>query len=722
MPFRASVRRAVKWCAALAALLLLAAVADAREGSRFREPVKSSGGIVATESLEAAKVGKAVLDRGGNAIDAAAATVFAIGVARPQSCGIGGGGFMVYRGANGETAALDFRETAPAAYTPQTLQAPGLHQGFTGHLTVGVPGTVSGMAAALQRFGTISLAEAVAPATKLARDGFAIPQSLSAAIAQAAPRLRLYPAAAQQFLVNGAAPPPPGYVLVQPDLAKSYDLIAQQGPAAFYTGRIAQLIADDMAASGKPPGDSALMTKADLAKYVAKWRAPLRGTYRGAEVVVMPPPTSGGVAAIEMLNLLEGFDLRKAGQSSADALHLIAEAEKIAFADRGQFLGDPDFVKVPVDGLTSKAYANDRRKEIDPARAGSPGAGKPPGAEAAAFRRAPGGEGNPFGSTTHLSVIDGAGNAVSLTCTIEQSFGSAVVAPGTGILLNNELTDFSGPGTANEPRGGKRPRSSISPTIVVRNGKPTLAIGGAGGPTIIMGSLLGVVNHVDFGLDPARAVDAERLDEQTSQQMSLENGRVDPAVQAELERRGHRIVAKGEYDSLPRVQAAGIDPRSGERLGVSDPRTDDATLASGGRPGAPAPPETAGAPPPAGARGAPACVDRRKPAVRLTRIRGSRRTTVLSGRASDRGCSGLGSVFVSVARRARGGRCRLVSFTGRLGRARSCRRTAFLLARQSSRWRLLVGRRLPRGRYLVRLRAYDGAGNATTRRLSVRVR
>jgi gamma-glutamyltranspeptidase/glutathione hydrolase len=710
---------------ACALCLFAAAGAAAKEGSMYRPATRSPGGIVAGESPAASQIGRAVLDRGGNAVDAAASMVFALNVARPQSCGVGGGGFMVYRAASGETAALDFREAAPAAYTPTTLSGPGKHTAFTGHLTIGVPGTLAGMAAALARYGTISLADAIEPARELAEKGVAVPDSLSQAMAQHAARLRQYPAAADQFLVGGASPYPPGSTLVQPDLAKSLALIQAGGPDALYRGPIGQLIVDDMRSAVEPATDAGVMTMADLNAYEAKWRDPLVGSYRGRDVIAMPPPTSGGVATLEMLNLLEGFDLHGAGQSSADALHLIAESEKIAWADRNRWLGDPDKVNVPTAGLVSKAYAAKRRAEIDPAHAKSYTAGQPDGAPAGA--RQAGGDANPNGSTTSLSVIDRAGNALALTCTIEQTFGSAVVAPGTGFLLNNELTDFSGPGTANEPGPGKRPRSSISPTIVVDQGTPILAVGGAGGATIIMGSLLAVVDAVDFGADPAQAVDAERLDDQSGQMM-LEDVRVDPAVRTDLSARGHEIVSEGEYGMAPRVQAAGVDPRTGERLGTTDPRSgagDYAALASAARAGsepsstALVGPGTSSNPPPTAG---PPCVDVLAPRVALRAIRRAGRLAVRV-RAGDRGCGGaVARIEVWIARRA-GRRCRFVTVTGRLTRPRACAKPVVLRLRSTGARRLTLPRHLPPGRYVVAARALDARGNrSAVRRLTVHAR
>src|SRR5919107_2295637 len=565
----------------LTLLLLAVTVGDALavEGSQYRNAVRSGGGVVASESPAAAEAGLDVLDAGGNAMDAAVATTFALGVARPQSCGIGGGGFLVYRGASGETAALDFRETAPAAVTPETFAGQGLYKTFTGHTTVGVPGTVAGMHAALESYGTIDLADAIAPAERMAREGFEVPKSLSEEMGNHVSRLRLYPQTAAQFLVGGEEPYPEGSFLVQPDLADTLSLISREGPDAFYKGDIADRIVEEMQKESGYEGDEGLITGDDLASYRAVWREPLAGDYRGRELLAMPPPTSGGIAVIEMLNILEGFNLANEGQSSGDALHLLAEARKLAFADRNEYVADHDFVDVPAAELTDKHYAESRRGEIDPEKASSykPGdledAGRPSGEDE-----------NTEGSTTHVSVIDAAGNAVALTCTIEQTFGSAVVAEGAGFLLNNELTDFTAPGTANEPEPGKRPRSSISPTIVVEDGEPVLVVGGAGGAQIIMGTLLAIVNTVDFGLDPATAIDAERIDEQSGTSMTIEQGRVLPQAQAELISRGHEFQRReGEYAELPRVHAAGIDPETGERLAATDPRSgESASVGQGG--------------------------------------------------------------------------------------------------------------------------------------------
>ena len=549
-------------------------VATADQGTRFRPAVTSAGGVLATESIQAARVGRDILNEGGNAVDAAVATVFAMSVTRPQSCGIGGGGFMVYRSAGGGTAALDFRETAPAAMTPTSLSGDGINREFTGHRTVGVPGTVAGMFEALTRFGTISWERAIESAESLARNGIIVDEALSASMASNRDRIRRFPATREIYLVGGESPYPAGSVLVQEDQADSLRLIAEQGPKAFYEGDIAELIAADMENSRQnpvAPGDEGLMVGEDLASYQAKWRTPLAGKYRGRQIVAMPPPTSGGIALIEMLNILEGYDVRSWGHSSADHFHFVAEAQKIAFADRGRYVADPDYENVPTSQLISKSYADQRRREVERFRAkayapGEFGSGSPSvTAESEADRK---------GSTTHISVIDRRGNSVALTCTIEQEFGSAVVAPGTGFLLNNEMTDFDGPGTANEAEPGKRPRSSMSPTIVVHRKKPILVTGAAGGARIIMGVVHTVLNTIDFRMDIAHAVDAERMDALRGlPQLEIEDVRVSPADLAELERRGHQLLRQGEYAIRPRVQAAGTNLKTRLNEAVSDPRT-----------------------------------------------------------------------------------------------------------------------------------------------------
>lgn len=557
--------------------------ASATEGTRYREAVSSTGGVVASVSDQAGKVGVKILDRGGNAVDAAVATTLAVGVTRPDLCGIGGGGFLAYRGANGAVATMDFREKAPKALTADAYQGAGIYREFAGHKTIGVPGTVSGMAKATRRYGTMPLAKLIAPARKLATDGVIVTGELSASMGANAQRLRMFPAAAEIYLVGGTAPYPPGSILVQDDYGRSLKAISVRGPKAFYRGRIAKLIVKDMRENADAyPGDDGLMKLADMKAYKAKWRPPLHTSYRGYDVLAVGPPTSGGLLAIEIFNILSNFDVPSFEPFGADRLHYAAEAQKIAWADRDAYVGDPDFVDVPLGMLANKSYARERSKEIEQNTAKA----YEPGKERGVVPGPPGRDEPGASHTTHVSVVDGDGNAVSVTCTVEFLFGSAVVAPGAGFILNNQLTDFSGPGTANEAAGGKRPRSSTTQLVISKDGEPVAVLGGAGGPRIPMGVIMTGQNVMDFGLDLPHAIDAERLDEPTCCNMSLEDVRVPPQVQAELQARGHRIVKEGEYAARPIVQAAGTDLKTASNLAVSDPRGESGANGQGGEEGA----------------------------------------------------------------------------------------------------------------------------------------
>jgi gamma-glutamyltranspeptidase/glutathione hydrolase len=545
--------------------------------------VRTSAGVVATETPHSAAAGLSILNAGGNAVDAAVAAVFAVGVTRPDLCGIGGGGMALIRMADGRTAALDYRETAPMAITSDAYQGVGIYQQFEGHKTIGVPGTVAGLLAALDRYGRMSRSVVIAPAEDLARVGFPVSPALSDSIRRNAPRLQMFPAAAGIYLLNGKDPYPPGRVLVQADYARSLAEISRDGAAAFYRGPIARaIIADMQANAGRYPGDEALMTAADVAAYRPIRRSPLQTDYRGERVIAMPPPTGGGLFVVEALNILEGFDVRGMGAMSADRFHLMAEADKLAWADRDAYVADPSFVNVPTATLASRAYADRRRAEIDMHRAKSygPGLGQPPTAVASPVPPAasPTPEALPS-HTSHVSVIDAEGNAAAFTCTIETFFGSAVVAPGAGFLLNNELTDFTAPGTPNQPQGGKRPRSSMTPAIVLRHGKAVVVIGGAGGTWIPTGILMTLSNVIDFDMDVGQAVGAPRFNEHTCCDMELEDARVPPAVQADLRRRDHVIIDKGRYMPYPIIQIAGVDRRTGAHVAASDPRGEWGTAA-----------------------------------------------------------------------------------------------------------------------------------------------
>ena len=544
-------------------------------GSRYQPALVARYGAVASASPDASAAGVSVLAAGGNAVDAAVATVFAVGVTAQESCGIGGGGFLLYRGADGTATVLDFRETAPTGLAPDFEAAPRRFRG-TGLQVVGVPGTVAGMAAVAERFGTRPLARLLRPAIDLADRGLRLTPFQIEVLKSERERLNAYGEARRLYLDNGEipAPFPVGQERPQPDLARTLRTLAEQGPEAFYQGSIAEAILAEMERSrtaALPEGERGVMTAQDLASYRPIWREPLLGRYRGRDILAVPPPTAGGVIVLEVLNLLEGFPLgrdRAFRHSSANHLHVLAEAKKIAVADRNAYIADPAYVDVPTDLLIAKDYAERRRADIDPVKAKDQSAGLFEG-----FTPRPPGGGRPGASTHHISVVDAAGNAVAVTCSVEQRYGSAVIVPGTGILLNNQLTDFDEPGSANEVRAGKRPRSNMSPVIVVEGDRPALVLGAPGGPRIPMGVATVISNVLDFGMDPALAVDIARLDTEKCCTVEVEQDRVPPAEREELTRRGHTIVDRTQYHPqfTPLVQVTGIRS-DGRRFAVSDPR------------------------------------------------------------------------------------------------------------------------------------------------------
>ncbi|MEA2991686.1 MAG: gamma-glutamyltranspeptidase / glutathione hydrolase [Alphaproteobacteria bacterium] len=507
------------------------------------QPVVARHGMVVAQEARATRIGVEVLEQGGNAVDAAVAVGFALAVTYPRAGNIGGGGFMVvHLAARYEDIAIDYRETAPSATTRDIfLDDKGdadLKKSLDSALGIGVPGTVAGLALAHERFGSgkLSLAELIAPAIRLARDGFPVEEDIAASRPSAQSRLARWPSSAKIFLKAGGAALAPGDTLVQTDLAATLDAIARSGPRAFYEGPVAEkLIAAIRAAGG-------IMVLDDLKDYRAILREPVRGTYRGYDIVSMPPPSSGGVHLIEMLNILEGY---RPDEIKADAagLHLTLEAMKRAYADRAVFLGDPDVVKVPVAGLTSKSYAAALRAQIDPDHA-RPSISIRPGEPAPR-------EGD---NTTHFSVIDAEGNAVANTYTLNYSYGLGLVAEGTGVLLNDELDDFAAKPMApnayglvgleaNAPGPGKRPLSSMTPTIVLKDGKPFLLTGAAGGSHIITTALQVIVNVIDRGMNIAEAVAAPRVHHQWLPDEVVAERGVAPEVLRGLQARGHKLVS-----------------------------------------------------------------------------------------------------------------------------------------------------------------------------------
>jgi len=522
----------------------------------------ATSGMVVSGSPVASQVGAEILQQGGSAVDAAVAVGFALAVVHPEAGNLGGGGFMVMRFANGKAQALDYRETAPGkASRDMYLDPQGkvTDRSLTGHLAAGVPGSVAGLAEAHRRYGTLTWTQVVAPAIRLARDGFVVDEFRSRSIAGSATRLRRFAASRAQFLPGGAAPRP-GTTFKQPDLAVTLQAIADSGPRAFYEGRTADLIVKEMAQGG------GIITKADLTAYRAVWRDPIVIKYRNHTIYSMPPSSSGGVTMGEALNILEGYDpVPEFG--SAAYVHLFAEAMRRAFMDRNQHLGDPAFVEMPLDRLLSKRYAADLRAQIQPDRA----------TPTPAFVSGTG-EGD---HTTHYSVADAAGNAVSVTTTLNSSYGSAVTVAGAGFLLNNEMDDFAAaPGTpnqyglvqgeANAIQPGKRMLSAMTPSIVVdRSGRLKMVLGSPGGPTIITSVTQVILNVLDRHMSLADAVAVPRVHHQAlPDQINYERGGLLPAVVASLKAMGHAVDERSGYSG----DIAAIERRGNAWIGVPDPR------------------------------------------------------------------------------------------------------------------------------------------------------
>ena len=560
-------------CFVLAAIIALPLVArgEERAADAVATPqgVVARGGMVVAQEARAAQIGADILKSGGNAIDAAVATGFALAVSYPRAGNIGGGGFMVIHLADGGDTTIDYRETAPGRIDARSFldEAGNADPGKSrdSALAIGVPGTVAGLALAEQKYGSgkFTLAELIAPAIAMARDGIAVSDDTADSLPSVGPRLSRWAASAKIFFKTDGGALGPGDRLVQSDLADSLETIARAGPRAFYEGPVAQKIATAVQAAG------GVMTTDDLKAYQAIERPPVRGNYRGYDVVSMAPPSSGGVELIEMLNILEGYDLGGiARANAAQALHLMVEAMKRAYADRALFLGDPDRVPNPVGLLTSKKYAAGWRAGIDPVRA-----------TAAADIRA-GEVAQPEGrNTTHFSVVDRFGNAVANTYTLNFSYGVGLVAEGTGILLNNELDDFAAKAyapnayglvgaEANAPGPGKRPLSSMTPSILLKDGKPVLVTGSPGGSRITTTVLQVIVNVIDRGMDIAAAVAAPRLHEQwMPDQVYVELGIADDVVAA-LVAGGDKVVPQRPFTSANSIMIA---PEG--FVGAADPRT-----------------------------------------------------------------------------------------------------------------------------------------------------
>ena len=504
-------------------------------------PQRARLGMVITQSDIASQIGFKVIQSGGNAVDAAVATAFALAVTHPTAGNIGGGGFIVYRPATGEPMSYDFREVGPSRSSPEMWLTDGKYD-FTkhhnSHLSVGVPGTVAGLHLAWKEQGSKPWKELLQPAIMLARDGFEISHALARSLANVLDDFQKYPASLAQFSKNGK-PYEQGEILKQPDLAKTLTRIADQGPAGFYEGETAALIEKEMKANG------GLITMADLKAYQAKRRGVIKGTYRGYDIIGMPPPSSGGTAVVEILNILEGYDLKGNGYGSAKNIHFTAEAMRRAFADRAQHLADPDFEKdIPTPMLISKDYATKLRATINPNKAS-----KSSNSSFTFTYESP--------ETTHISIVDAKRNAVSMTYTLEQGYGAKIVVPGAGFLLNNEMGDFNAaPGltddrgligtSPNLARPGKRMLSSMAPTIIARDGQLFMVTGTPGGRTIINTVVTTILNVIDYGMNAQEAVDAGRIHHQwLPDRLSVERYGFSADTIALLKAMGHTVQEGG---------------------------------------------------------------------------------------------------------------------------------------------------------------------------------
>nr|WP_245411936.1 gamma-glutamyltransferase [Methylocella silvestris] len=531
--------------------------------------------MVVTQEATATRIGVEILRQGGNAVDAAVAVALALAVTLPRAGNLGGGGFMlVHIAKSKKTTAIDYRETAPAAATRDMfLDASGAadpDKSRNSGLAVGVPGTVAGLVLAYQRYGSgkLTLAELAAPAARLAREGLIVGDDLADSLPQAR-RLARWPSSARIFMHGDGAPLRVGELLLQPDLANVLEAIGRDGDRAFYEGEVADKIVASVAAAG------GRMTRDDLKSYRAVEREPVRGEYRGRQIISMPPPSSGGLHVIELLNILESFPLADLGPDSAATIHLFAEGMKLVYADRARYLGDPDQVSIPLQALLSKAYAARLRSEISTQRAR-------PANEIAPV------DPTPYESdqTTHFSIVDAEGNAVSNTYTLNFSYGLGLVAEGTGVLLNNELDDFAAKpgapnafgltgGEANAPAPRKRPLSSMAPTMVFRDDQLELVTGSPGGSRIITIVAEIISDIIDFNMNIAEATAAARVHHQgTPDQLDVESG-LSPDTLRLLEALGHKVAQRGAWGSAQSILCGG-----GLLMGAADTRQ-RGTLAAG---------------------------------------------------------------------------------------------------------------------------------------------
>jgi len=556
----------------LLALILSIGTASAQDSPIYSQrdifhPVTAKNGMVASQERYATEAGLAVLKAGGNAVDAAVTIGFTLAVTLPEAGNIGGGGFMlVHLAKNNQTVAIDYREKAPKAATRNmflnNLGAFDAEKSQYSYLAVGVPGTVAGLTMALEKYGTISLERALKPAIELAQKGFPVSEDLHDSLIAVKERMQASPASMAIFYKTGGIPYEVGEIFVQKDLARSLKLIAKEGAKAFYQGAIASAITADMEAN------RGLITQEDLAAYKPIIREPIRGTYRGYEIYSMPPPSSGRIHLVQMLNLLEGFPISELGHNTAQTIHLMAESMKLAYADRYKYLGDSDFTSVPVTGLISKSYANQLRRKININRA-------TPSKDIAPGNPQPFVEGN---NTTHYSVMDKDGNIVANTYTLNFSYGTKLTAAGTGIMLNNEMDDFAGKlgvpnafgligGEPNAIAPEKRMLSSMTPTIVFKEGKPFLVTGSPGGSRIINTVLQVIMNLIDHKMNIAAATNAVRVHHQwVPDILQVEQGLNGDTIRL-LTEKGHKISVQNAMGSTQSIMQVGNSFQ-----GASDPR------------------------------------------------------------------------------------------------------------------------------------------------------
>lgn len=528
-------------------------------------------GMVVCATPDAAKVGLNILKKGGNAVDAAIAVQFALEVTHPEAGNIGGGGFMVYRARNGQSNTLDFREKAPAAASQDMfLDAKGdviKNMSTATHQASGVPGSVDGMSEAYKKYGKLKWAELVQPAIDLARKGFRITRRLASALNYAKAQFRTLNAGKSYLVKDGDWQE--GDLLVQEDLAKTLEMIRDKGREGFYSGKVAEQLVDEMKKG------NGLISLADLKNYHSVWRKPLTGNYKGYHIITMPPPSSGGVALLQLLTSVEPYPLHRWGFNKDSTVQLMVEAERRVYADRSKYLGDPDFYKVPVAGLLKPDYIRLRMSNFN-WNSATPSTSIQPGTFA----------GYESDQTTHFSIVDREGNAAAVTTTLNGSFGSKIFVKGAGFLLNNEMDDFSVKpgvpnmfglvgGKANSIQPGKRMLSSMTPTIIEKNGKLFMVVGTPGGATIITSVFQTILNVIAFGQDMQQAVTSKRFHHQwLPDEVDIEKGALDPETRSILEKKGYKIIDHGPSGRVDAI----LVTQDGYYQGGADPRGDDTKL------------------------------------------------------------------------------------------------------------------------------------------------